>query len=230
MANRKYLCKTIWRGTENFPFCGCLRVRDIPSQRHFSEFLIHVTYSDSKHRHCTATTKSANRLSSSPPFPVSCWILTCGSSSPRRLYMAFSPVNPSMILASSSSPTAWCLSHCLSLPLAYNRKEILVMRVCVRPTAHNIHINFFGMMWQFSRKSNPNTCSNPTQLSWSSLKEKSTLTRKEHVPSVTWSFFSSFVYGILTVNCRNVNLSSCKYAENVCGKSVQKYIQLKGYT
>lgn len=126
VAHRKYLCKTIRSSTANFPSSGCLCARDIPSQRYFSEFLIHITYSNSKERHCTATMKSANWLSSSPPFPGSCWVLTCGSSSPRRLYMAFSPVSPSMILASSSSPTAWCLSHCLSLPLAYNRKDVSV--------------------------------------------------------------------------------------------------------
>lgn len=84
------------------------------------------TYPNSRHRYCTATMKSLNHLNSLPPFPATCWILTCGSSSPRRLYMAFSPVSPSMILASSSSPTAWCLSQCLSLPLAYNRKETLI--------------------------------------------------------------------------------------------------------
>lgn len=146
VANRKYLCKIIWRGTAKFPSCDCLSVRDTPSQRYFSEYLIHIMYSNSKHRHCTATRKSATLLSSSPPFPVSCWILTCGSCSPRRLYMAFSPVSPSMILASSSSPTAWCLSHCLSLPLAYNRKKSpSVMGVYARQfkTYCTLHIHSF---------------------------------------------------------------------------------------
>lgn len=66
VANNKYLCKTIWRGTANFPSCRCLCVRDIPSQRYYFEFLIHMTYSNSKHRYCTATRKSATQLSSSP--------------------------------------------------------------------------------------------------------------------------------------------------------------------
>lgn len=52
---------------------------------------------------------------------------TSGSSSPLRLYIAFSPVSPSMILVSSSSPRAWFFNHCRSFPLAW--KHIHQIRI-----------------------------------------------------------------------------------------------------
>lgn len=122
------MCRTI-RSEANLPSCGCLFLWDFPR---FCRVSHPVTHWNSTYI-CTTTMKTANWLSASLPFPATWWILTCGSSSPRRLYMAFSPVSPSMILASSSSPTAWCLSHCLSLPLAYNRTDALIHSLmCVR--------------------------------------------------------------------------------------------------
>lgn len=145
--------------------------------------------------------------------------------------MAFSPVSPSMILASSSSPTAWCLSHCLSLPFACNKKDALIHSVTwIR--------QFKAYQAQHTDGASLQCCDS---LAW--VNEIWThyhsclalfLGRKEIMLKRKWSlcnfvFLGCFAHGTWTVGCRNVELFSCKCAGNLCKKPGEKNRQPQGH-